>query len=303
LAAALVSALPLAAQSPPGAELALERSDGALPAVAVELGGETYRFGLDTGASRTLVGEEVAERLGLAARGRFALAAAGGVTKEGRCAPPPAAALAGFALPIDCLGWVPGERRLAGAGPLDGLLGADALAGVDLWIDLARGRARVAPPGSLFDWVDGEVRPLAPIGRRPAILVELEVARAGPAIARLVLDSGAEGAVLFGELARLAARTSGLRRTPGRLVGATGERPVELVPLALSGRPFRGAAGGWAALLPEVTDRVEDGLLPLAALGPALLDPVNGRVVAGAVLRRAPRPPAPTTRLAEKAAD
>ena len=38
----------------------------------------------------------------------------------------------------------------------------------------------------------------------------------------------------------------------------------------------------WAGLLSDVTDRPEDGLLPLDALGPVMIDFSNRVVVAGA---------------------
>ena len=283
---------PLPALEPPGQALRLERSRGGLAVVAAELGGETLRLALDTGTSRSMIAGGVAARLGLAARARFAVVTAAGPERTALCAGPLAVRVAGVALAVDCLGWIPAEPLLAGAEDVDGLLGADALSGVDLWIDLGRGRARVAPAGALAPWIEGERLPLQLIERRPAVTIALpELGRGAPA--RLVLDSGADRTLLFGELARRAARSLGGPGLPGRLSTAAGGAALDTVAL---GEVRAGAAridGGHAGLLPAVLDRGEDGLLPLAALGPVLLDLAGGSLVVGARLRARPVAPPP----------
>lgn len=289
---------PLPALEPPGQALRLERSRGGLAVVAAELGGETLRLALDTGTSRSMIAGGVAARLGLAARARFAVVTAAGPERTALCAGPLALRVAGVALTVDCLGWIPAEPLLAGAEDVDGLLGADALSGVDLWIDLGRGRARVAPAGTLAAWFDGEPLPLEAVERRPALAVSLPELAPGGARARFVLDSGADRALLFGDLARQAARALPAQGRAGRLATAAGSVGFSAVPLGALRAGRARFEPGSAGLLPAVVDRAEDGLLPLAALGPVLLDPAGGRLVLGARPRAAPaaelpRPPAP----------
>jgi predicted aspartyl protease len=286
-------AAPLVALEPPGSMLQLERSRSGLPVVRAASGGVELRFAIDTGTSASLVSAAAADRLGLVPRARFPLTSACGSTQTALCGALRSLRIAGIDLDLDCLGWVPGERRLAGAEDVDGLLGADALARFDLWLDTKRMRARVAPPGSLLAWTDGQRLPLGAIGRRPAIVLDLRgLGHEGRAIP-MVLDSGAEGTVLFGELARHAQSVfAGATDYSGRLHTATARLDsVPVVPLGILRAGGVYLEGGAAGLLPHVTDRVEAGLLPLSLLGPVLLDVAGGVVVARARLRARPRPP------------
>lgn len=276
----------LGALEPPGAALRLGRSRDGLPLLAVDLGGETLRAVLDTGTTRSMIAAVAAERLGLVARARFEIATATGPARTAHCAGPIAAQVAGLAITIDCLGWVPGEARLAGATDADLLLGSDALGSLALWLALERGRARLARPGALAPWVRGERLALEPIERRPAVAVELEGLGEEPL--RLVLDSGADAPLLFGDAAR---RLGGRPRAParrGRLVTAAGEAVREALDLGSLRLGAARVVAGWGLLLPEVTTRQEDGLLPLALLGPVLLDVASGVVVVGARMRSRP---------------
>jgi hypothetical protein len=108
------------------------------------------------------------------------------------------------------------------------------------------------------------------------------------AAARLILDSGCGSLVLFGGLAERVAATLPHRLTDAVVETPTASRDVAMVPIASvrSGRVTLKAS--WAGLLPHVMGRAEDGLLPLAALGPVLLDMSNGVVIAAARLRAAP---------------
>jgi hypothetical protein len=286
IAVLLLASTNLAALNPPGLEMQVTRSKRGLPVVSVRAGAETLRLGLDTGTSRSLVSVAVAERLGLRPSSRFALGDAAGESRGGLCAPAPLLRLGDVTIALECLAWIPEEPDVAGAEGLDGLLGADILAQLDLWIDLTGDlvRLRAAPPGSLARWTDGTRLPLERIGRRHAIAAQIRLGR-DTAAARLVLDSGSDGLILFGDLAH---RTAGALRKRGiaaRIETATGTREVSMVPLmSLRSGPLVFDAG-WAGLLPHVVDRPEDGLLPLSALGPVLLDVSNGIVVARARLR------------------
>jgi hypothetical protein len=250
----------------------------------------TLRLGLDTGTSRTLVSAVAAIRLGLSPREPLSISSAAGPPRPGLCGTGPALHLAGLALVPDCLGWLPDERVVAGAEDLDGILGADLLAQFDLWIDIrsAPVRARFAPPGSLEPWTAGERLPLVSIGRRPAIAARLAGLRRDGSAVRLVIDSGADSLILFGAAALQTLAASRHERLEGQLASATARRDVATVPMS----GFRSAGSlfqvPWAGLLPQVQDRAEDGLLPLNALGPVLLDLSNGVIVANARLRSAP---------------
>jgi hypothetical protein len=291
IAILLVSSTSIGASSPPGEEIRLSRSRRGLPVVTVTAGAATLRMGIDTGTSRTLVSAEAAGRLGLRAVQRLSIDCAAGERRVGFCGAAPTLTLAGLALVPDCLGWLPGEAQLRGAEDLDGILGADLLAQVDLWIDLRSVpvSARFAPPASLSPWVDGERLPLESIGGRAAIAARLAGLRREGSTTRLILDSGSDSLVLFGQAAQRTAGTFPHERFESRVETAAANRAVVIVPLSgvrIGGSLF---ALPWAALLPEVTNRSEDGLLPLDALGPVLLDLSTGIVVANARLRSAPR--------------
>lgn len=294
LVVSLLLAIPahLSALEPPGTALRLERSRGGLPVVVAAVGGETLRFALDTGTSRSMIAASVAERLRLAPRAKYQLVTAAGAPRTALCAGPVEARIGGATLALDCLGWVPEERLLAGAEDVDGLLGADALASVDLWIDASRGRARIAPQGTLGDWVEGERLAVERVERRPAIRVTLRsLGRRGEPV-QLVIDSGADRILLFGELARRTGSALRAEARPGTLATATATARVATVPLGDLGAGRMRLDAGWAGLLPGVVDRVEHGLLPLARLGPVLLDLGGGLLVARAKLRTAPAPAA-----------
>ena len=291
LAFVLLASTRLAAQGPPGQEMQLIRSARGLPVIVMHAGDEILRLGVDTGTSRTLVSGAAVRRLGLQPRSRFLVGDAVGPSRVALCAAAPSLRLGHVPVALECLAWIPEEIEVAGAEGLDGILGADALAQLDFWVDLRSDpvRARVAPPGSLGPWMDGQRLRLEVIGRRPAIGVDVGFGR-DTAAARLILDSGCGTLVLFGGLAERVAAGLPHRSGDARIETATASREVAMVPIASvrSGRALFRAP--WAGLLPHVTDRPEDGLLPLAALGPVLLDVSNRLVITGARLRAATRP-------------
>jgi len=283
----------LLALEPPGSATRLERSRDGLPVVRVELGGETLRAALDTGTTRSMIAAAAARRLRLVPRARFEVVTATGPLRHALCAGPVTMRVDGFALSTDCLGWVPDEARLAGAPDVDLLLGADALGEVDLWLDLAGGRARFAAAGELSAWVRGERLPLRRVEARPLVEVELDGASL-----RLVLDSGADAPILFGEAATRLGGTGGGGRRSARIETAAGSATREALSLAGLRLGRVRLRVTWGLLLPEVADRREDGLLPLAALGPVLLDLSSGQLVANARLRSRPESSVSGNRLA-----
>ena len=280
-----------AAQQPaPGEARVLPCSARGLPILEVAADGGAIRLGLDTGTSRSLIAADAAERLHLIPRARFSLATTGGPSTPGLCAPADLR-VGGIRLHADCLGWLPAERHLAGAEDLEGILGADLLAQLDLWIDLGRCpvRARLGLPGTLAAMTDGTRLKVDLVGRRAAI--EAQILDFEQSIdVRLVLDSGSDGLILFGDVATRLEGTMRVQRGGARLTSAVAARSVDVAAV-------RGVRVGTlhldgvraAGLLPEILDRPEDGLLPLSALGPVLLDLSNRFVIAGARFRDATR--------------
>jgi hypothetical protein len=235
----------------------LERVAGGLLAVRVELAGESLLLMLDTGATRTMVRAEVAERLHLKPRARFALETTVGTT-EGLCAGPLAVTVGATELRVDCLGWSAAlDETVLGRG-IDGILAADALTLHPITLDLARRTLHLdVAPGA-----DGHEVPLTLEDGRPTLTLS---SGGGGRTLRLVVDSAAEDLVLFGRAAAAMA--------PGRRVG--------LQTLAGSATPHLGSAPRLgevkrqprrAVLLPGLTGRGEDGLLPLGALGTVTFD-------------------------------
>ena len=288
---AVVISASLVAGGAPGEALRLARSRRGLPVFVLHAGLQTLRLGLDTGTSRTLVSAEAAARLGLTPDRRISIRSAGGGSPDGYCGPAPVLHLIGIRLVPDCLGWVPDETQLAGAEDLDGLLGADLLSQIDLWIDPATTpvRARVAPPGVLQSWIDGDRLPVESIGRRPAIAGHLAGLRWNSATIRLVVDSGANGLVLFGEAARRMAEASRLERMHGTLESVTSRQPINLVPITAFHSGGSQFSVPWAGLLPDVAERIEDGVISLDGFGPVLFELANNRIVTNARLRSSPR--------------
>lgn len=298
----LATGNPLRALEPPGTAVDFERSRGGLPVVVVRAGSETLRLALDTGTSRTLVSPAVAARLGLVPREAFPVAWVGGAPRAGLCAAAPQLRIGAIPLAVDGVGWVPSLRRITADADVDGLLGADVLATIGLFVDARCGRARFAPAGELGRWVDGTRVPLERVGCRPAVRVELP--SLGPAAAaRLVLDSGANRIVLLGSLARRAEAALAALPRPGRMVSAGARRTVRFVQV---GEVRAGEArldGGSAGLLPALSGSQEDGLLPLHLLGPVLLDASAGVLVAGARLRDEPAAEMPRSRAGGRTPD
>lgn len=287
----LASIPPSAAGAGPdvGVELTLELSEGGLPVLWIEAPGEIFRFAVDTGTSRTMVSARVAASLGLVPSQRIRLASATGQNQLGLCGPPPRLILAGVDLDLECLAWVPEEHELAGSPDVDGLLGSDALAGFDLWLDAPRRRARAAPPGSLLAWIEGDSIPLEIIARRPAIRGSVGKGQRRSPPLRLILDSGANATILFGTRARQIVENPRRPLTPARVETPAGSRTVQIAELGSLRSGSSALEIGPTILLPEVQDRQEDGLLPLGAFGPLLLSVPERLLVHDARWRRTPR--------------
>lgn len=286
----LASAAPAAAGAlaPPAVRLALENHRDGGWTVAARLDGRPVTLLLDTGSTRTFVRRAVATALDLKPAARFEIATPLG-SAAGLCARGVSLAFGALRLELDCLGWRADGDDAALPEGVDGLLGWDAFAGRALLLDPDAGELWLGGLG-LGRWVDGVAVPagwaegrlwieLAPDGRRPDDGL------------RLVIDSGADTTLLFGDAARrLSARAVPLA-TARRLatLGGDAARPAVLLPkLRAAGRAV---GAGPALLLPEVGDRIEDGLVPLARVGALFVD-LDGGVRLDAHWRSAPLPAA-----------
>jgi len=269
--APLTGHCPAYGQEGPVVSRRLERSSGGMPTVEVRLAGRQVRMALDTGATRTMISGELASELGLVARERFSLHDAGDVVREASCAGPITLDLDGVALRSNCLGWIPNTRRVGRVDRAAGVLGFDALSSADVWIDLEHRRLIVAPPGGLHGRFNGIAVGLQRRFGRPMMLATPE---SGPLAARqlrLVVDSGSDTVVLFGDAARTAARSAS-HGLPSIVSAAYSRHFVS------SGHVGRVRIGAYrtdlaqARLLPDVRGRAEDGVVPLSLLGPVLFE-------------------------------
>jgi len=242
---------------------------GGLVAVRLEIEGESLSLLLDTGTTRSWVRAAVARRLHLKPRARYTVQTTAGAV-EGLCAGPVAARLGESDIAIECLGWSSVRDEALLPSGADGVLGADGLRGRPLLLDPARRRLVV---DAAAREVSGTEVPLSLEGGRPALSLAVggDWAPRGRRL-RLVLDSAADHLVLFGEVASGAVPLRGaiLRTLGGSRRVAVGEAPR----LREVARPPRRAV-----LLADVTDRGEDGLLPLSAVGAVLLDWERGIAV------------------------
>jgi predicted aspartyl protease len=277
-----------AAAAPPGTEVAVRQISPGAVAARVTIAGATVWMLVDSGATRSRISAALARRLALRPTARHVLAGLDGIERSAVCHGPIALGVGGLELSVDCLSW---SDELAVPLGLDGVLGADALAAADVLLDTAAARLRVAPAGTLASWVDGSPIPARLLGGRPAVAVDWAVDRTDGATGPggyLVLDSGADAPILFGELAR---SLIGHRESKRRLEVQTAGRAVEAWTTRLPWLKVGSRKLPWlaAVLLPEVVDRAELGLLPPSLLGPTLLALHDGVVVEGARLRRSPR--------------
>ncbi|MFZ5786651.1 MAG: aspartyl protease family protein [Acidobacteriota bacterium] len=273
-----------------------------MPVVAVRVRDTSLRLALDTGTSRTLVSARAAARLGVTPTEAFVLASVAGAPRTGLCGPVGDLRVGRVSLTIPCIGWVPSWSEWGDGSAIDGLLGADALSATAALIDTRHGIVRLAPARSLAPWVEGVRLPLERIGRRLAVRVE--VPAVGPRVdARMVLDSGADGVVLFGGFARRAGVALTSRARTLRLRSAKEDLVIRAVPLGTVHAAGVDLAAGWAGLLTRDGHGPEDGLLPLRLVEPVLIDSSSDVLIVRARLRSVPLGAPGTARVAIAAAD
>lgn len=268
---------------------------------------------VDTGATRSRVDARLAARLGLRAQARYPLLGLDGRERLALCAPATIAfpeadgvgalgkSSSGERVPVeveaeieaeieakvDCLAW---SAALPVPLALDGVLGADALTQADVLLDTEAGRVRVAPAGTLRPWVEGDAMQVHLLAGRPAVAGRWSE-RDGGSAGFLVLDSGADVAILFDGTAASSRSSAPHRESGPRLrvetTGATITAATTRL-LSLQVGSLRLSARN-ALLLPGAELRDELGVIPVAAFGPTLFALREGLVVVGARLRLEPR--------------
>ncbi len=277
------------AWSAPVAEVPLRRLVPPLLAAPVTIGGQERWLILDTGAKRSMITSRLADELGLRPRARYEIVSPVGGVLHAFCAGPVMLRLGDLPLPVECLGWVPSEPGIAFPSGASGILGVDALRKIEVLLDARRARLWVGAPGGLMPLVAGEVVPVRNCDCLPALAGEVRL-RGGRARlpALLVVDSGASDPLIFGATGQaLAAGGAPAGNYVLETAAGRGVNQAAVIEITLAGRRLR---PGSAALLPDVRDREEDGLLPATLLGPFLLDLPGSRIVLGAHWRAgAPR--------------
>ena len=254
---AMVMAMALTAGSTPtGVSFVLDGKGGVIVPVSVGALGDLH-FLLDTGSTRSVVSEAVAQQLSLRAAARTEVVTTTGVSM---------AVVA--ALPSTCLATQCMDDALAivspkgelefGSGQLDGILGGDVLGLGDFTIDYKRRRFEW---GGGTDERRGEDRLSMSVEDGRAIVT---VPQAGGLSLRLVADSGADGFVLFdSQVVRSLSSSAGLNRFAlHTLAGTSRAEPVLIPLLRVGGVTWRNEI---AAVVPRPAGYPQaiDGVMPL----------------------------------------
>ena len=211
-----------AASEVPHSTVVLEMDGGITLPVRVN-GAGPFRFRLDTGASRSVVADRLADRLGLVAVGQTLIVTHGGRARRPLARLDELAIDGGAAAPVPAAVILRAED-LDPAGGIDGLIGQDLLGSLVFTIDYARRRI----------WWHGRTVPDTPRGTR----LPLEVIdgrtfvtlpqRSGPvAELRLIPDTGADHLVLLDHPDRPLPFVTPLDTV--RVRGVAGSRPARRV--------------------------------------------------------------------------
>ena len=248
-------------------EIRLRKLAGGGVAVPVTIEDQDLWMLVDTGSSQTLLRRSVAEHFGLQQEHRFMLHTPTGTTPASCAATSIQLGARNFSSP--CVGWSHTVDQLLGDRSLDGVLGADLLFRQPFLLDMEKGILRfgVVP-------IDGgDAVTLERVGGRLAVRAPVRImdSRASQSML-LVLDSGADRLVLFGQTADRVARGFRHRASRVRLASLTGARLAYQVPHSRLGS----LRVDGPVLLPEVTRHAEDGLLPLNSVSPVFFDGSRG---------------------------
>jgi predicted aspartyl protease len=284
----LVSIAPAAAAADQGLQppaIKVTMVGGNLMAVPVHLNGQgPFLFLLDTGGASTMLSPELAARLGLIARVRYAIDTIAGSTT----------ALAGevervtlgtYAWRRPEVLWMPLEALRATDPRLQGVIGLDLLSQVDFLLDYPRTSLVLLPASEADGRVAGTRTRLHRMNGRFGVTASAG-GRGPGAGSALVLDSGANDVVLFDSEAGRALRHAA-RPAAGRVEVSShaGRRVVPLVHLPTL------TVGGIAltsVLALDIGnpagDRPEGGLLPTRLFDRVYFAPTAGYVVLDARL-------------------
>ena len=255
----VVMAMALAAGTAPASvSFVLDGTGGVIVPVTV---GELpdLRFLLDTGSTRSVVSEPVAQQLALRAVARTEMVTTAGVSMAVVAALPPAC-LATQCID-DALAIVTNNALDFGSGQLAGILGGDILGRGDFTIDYKRRR---------FEWGGGtderrhdDRLPMSVEDGRPIVTLP----QAGGRSLRVVADSGADAFVLFdSELVRSLSRAMNLNHFTLQTLGGTSRvQPVTLPALRVGGATWRDEIAT-VVLRPAGYPEAIDGLMPLHRL-------------------------------------
>jgi predicted aspartyl protease len=252
------------------------RLAGFLPIVPVQVAGAgVLEFAVDTGATTTIIDGEVARAMGLepVARSPVVTAAAREPVTRVRLDSLVIGGLRVSGLDILAIDLTPlreVDRRIAG------VLGQDVLGRQNYLIAYSPPRLWLDPTGRLGDSLKG---PRVPFRTADSRLL-LRVSGSGRSI-ELALDSGSEACVLF---ERSPGALDWVRRghwrqeTLGTALGVVAASAGRLVPVRLGDLLLDDLRG---AIVPADVraGRIEDGLLPLIALGAVYVDSRHGLLV------------------------
>ena len=252
---ALIMAMALAAGSAASSVyFVLDEKGGVIVPVTVgPLQG--LRFLLDTGSTRSVVSEAVAQQLALRPAARTEMVTTAGTSMAVVVAMPETCLAAHCS--HDALAIVASKGALGfGSGQLDGVLGGDVLSR-DFTIDYRRRQ---------FTWDDGS-RPERKDDRLPMAVEDgravVTIAQEGRPL-RLVADSGADALVLFdGEVVRTLGAGSSLKRLTLQTLGGTKPaEPLAIPMLRIGGATWRNEI---AVVVPRPAGYPEeiDGIMPL----------------------------------------
>jgi Aspartyl protease len=237
----------------PVADLSIDQRGGIVVPVTVG-GAGPFRFILDTGATRSLVGDDLAGLLHAPLVARAELVTSAGSEMQGvvRLARVEVAGARAESLLASVL---PAARLRALASGVRGVLGQDFLSAFNYTLDYRRRRLIWDEPGDVNCGAPSALRLIPAEGRYVVVLSPIGLTRA----LRLVPDTGAEAFVFFhapGEAAPAMAIGS------ARLTGLSGDRGVRAASaphLVVGGITLRDQA----AVIVDRLDETADGLLPL----------------------------------------
>lgn len=235
-------------------------------------GAGSYRFRLDTGASRTVIAANLADHLRLMPAGRSrTITHTGEVSRPLARADAIAVGASGAASVADLLVLVLPREEIDRAGRWDGLLGRDVLAQWVFAIEYRTSQLLLSAEPAAE--VSRGVR-LPLVRGAGGLVAAVDFGRAGPAY--LVPDSGADRLVLFGD--RTGAWPSLTMLDSVRVRSVAGDVPARLVRLdrvEVGGIPIGTRE---AILLSQrpVGGLMGDGLLPLHLFGRVTFDLAGG---------------------------